>query len=836
MRRCSTRVDVNTPAEVPSHPNHVKFGIFLSHLLISVKHAANRCIIKAMKLRREDTMRSRVQTLRNLILVGILLGFIGSFGSWENIFSAQQQPQPPDPCSKENPTAVVKTPEELQAAVNDKDCGEIILINNEYRVNLVIQRSEPLILRAAEQGQDKVILKGPEPNRQTIFITNSKDITIEGLTIQRDQGNIGVFIEKSKGITLKGSYIQNYPEAAVVINPGSSVSLEQNTITGNKVGISIKGQSTATLTKDKIESNQGNGIEVEKASVTLMELEIAKNAGCGVKVSSDGTVKDGYGDNGRSNWIYGNKGGNTCPWELSREIRKPEILVPKHFAKIQEAIKDAEPVRGEDDRPYTILLSPPEQGEYAENLCIDRSVTIAPDPRVGQLVRIHSIAQEPTIAIGTQKCPLHKEEKGNIDKEAGDQISSVRIYIKGISIAGPSSGATADGFQIGTLHSNGAQKTFLKVKLQDSSIENFVRGFLISPSAKDHKLDVQILGTQPLQDAVCTGREYPSYLNGEIPFIPSSVSINNNQEGIRIENLERADVSVHIRDVEIKGNTLYGIFYEGGGNSKLTIERSRVIGNQQGIGVTSKGTDPQASDEITVQLASIRENKGGIKLEAPARSKLDSKLIDVDIRQNTGFGVSITGNVETTLKASSDIPISSPEPPHNCGITDNLGPGVHAHGSAVLTIENMFVAGNGYEDERKTKPVPRGGEVKVGPDGIFASDSVQLTVRNTYIGPNNAGVGIALQASNKSDALKAAFEDNYIDSNRKWGISYIIRNCLEERTMPDNFYGNVEGQNNVFVGNGFRLSKGELAGGPDQGLGRGQVCPKELDFLVVRVQ
>jgi hypothetical protein len=54
MRRCSARVDVNTPAEVPSHPNHVKFGIFLSHLLISVKHAANRCIIKAMKLRRED--------------------------------------------------------------------------------------------------------------------------------------------------------------------------------------------------------------------------------------------------------------------------------------------------------------------------------------------------------------------------------------------------------------------------------------------------------------------------------------------------------------------------------------------------------------------------------------------------------------------------------------------------------------------------------------------------------------------------------------------------------------------------------------------------------------
>jgi hypothetical protein len=782
-------------------------------------------------------MRSKVQTLRSLALLSILLGFIGSFGSWENIESNAQQQPPPDLCTTDKPTVTVGNVTDLQTAINDPDCKVITLLNGTYEVNLVIQNRSDLTLRAPEQG--KVILKGPEPNRQTIFITHSKGITIEGLTIQRDQGNIGVFIDQSEGIKLKESYIQNYPEAAVVINLGSSVSLEQNTITGNKVGISIKGQSTATLTKDKIESNQGNGIEVEKASVTLMELEIAKNAGCGVKVSSDGTVKDGYGDNGRSNWIYGNKGGNTCPWELSREIRKPEILVPKHFAKIQEAIKDAEPVRGEDDRPYTILLSLPEQGEYAENLCIDRSVTIAPDPRTiasDQQVRIHSIAQEPTIAIGTQKCPLHKEEKGNIDKEAGDQISSVRIYIKGISIAGPSSGATADGFQIGTLHSNEAQKTFLKVKLQDSSIEKFVRGFMISPSAKDHKLDVQILGTHTLQDAECTSKEYENFLQGKSSPIPSSVSVNNNQEGIRVENPKQADVSVYMRDVEIKGNTTYGIFYEGGGNSKLRIERSKVIENQQGIVVTSKGTDPQASDEITVQLASIRGNKGGIKLEALARSKLDSKFIDVDIRQNAGFGVSITGNVETTLKASSDIPISSPEPPHNCGITDNLGPGVHAHGSAVLTIENMFVAGNGYEDERKTKPVPRGGEVKVGPDGIFASDSVQLTVRNTYIGPNNAGVGIALQASNKSDALKAAFEDNYIDSNRKWGISYIIRNCLEERTMPDNFYGNVEGQNNVFVGNGFRLSKGELAGGPDQGLGRGQVCPKELDFLVVRVQ
>lgn len=790
-------------------------------------------------------MRSGIRLLK-LALLGIVLSSIGGSGWYTNTSAQQPQAQPPDICPKDKPTVIVDSVQKLQDAINDLDCTEIIVQGGIYEVNLAILRDN-LTIKSLAGDRKRPTFKGPLPDRQTITIAKSSKVTIQGLIIEKKLGNVGILIsEQSTEIRLIDNVIHGYPEAGISI-ANSQVELEGNRIGGdfnldgintqaNGVGVRII-NSNVSMTANIMRRNNQDGIEITDSTVTLGGNTISRNTGCGVKADPKSTVTTPSDD--QRNWIFGNAGGNTCPGELSRAIRRPEILVPSHLKTLQEAIRDAEPVRGEGDRPYTILL---QQGDYAENLCIDRSVTIAPDPEARQPVRIHPAdAQKPTIAIGTQDCPLHKEEKGNIDKEAGDQTPSVRIYIRGANIVGPSGSTTADGFQIGTLHSDRAQRTFLKVKLQDSTIEKFVKGLMISPSAKDHKLDVQILGTQPLQDAVCTSKEYPSFLRGEPPT-PPSASIQNNQEGIRLENPKQADLSVYVRDVEIKGNASYGIFYEGEGNSQLSIERSRIIENQQGIRATSKGTDSQASDKITVQLGRIWQNKtGGVKLEATARSKLDSKLIDVDVRQNTGFGVYIQGNAEIVLKASNDTPISSLEPPHNCGIANNFGPGVRAHGSAVLAVENMFVDGNGYEDEKKTKPIPRPSErgvAKVGPDGIFASDFVQLMVRNTYVGPNNAGVGIALQASNKDDKqqLKAVLNDNYVDSNRKWGISYIIRSCLDERTMPDDFYGKVEGQNNVLVGNGFRLSRTEDGAGPGEGLGRGQVCPKELDFLIVRVQ
>jgi hypothetical protein len=717
--------------------------------------------------------------------------------------------------------------------VDDHDCQEIIILNGTYEINLVIANRSNLTIRAAEQG--KVTLKGPEKDRQTIFITSSNNITIEGLMVERQNGNIGVFIDASTGVKLMKNSIQNYTtETGISITRNSNAQLEENTITNNKVGVSIKGESTVTFTKDIVKDNKdGDGIEVlEEASVTLRDLEISNNKGCGVRATS-GTVKDGKG---RSNWIFGNQMGNTCPRELSRTIRRPEILVPGQFKELQKAIKDAEPVQGAEDTPYLIHIR---QGkdEYAENLCIDRSVKIQIDHKV----RIRPTdLQKPTIAVGSKDCRLHKEERGNVDSEAGDTAPSIRIHITGGLTIGPPDNAPKGlvGVQI---EQDPAQKTFLKATFEDITVENSQTGIEIRPTDKSHQLTVNIFGTTTLRDTDClTNRDYPN-----VDPIPTLASIRKNQVGIRVDNSKQADLRVTLRDVEIKKNGSDGILYEGEGSGKFSIERSRIIENEgHGIVAKSKGTDLKAIDELNASLARIWQNKaGGVKLESVpnTHSKLDAKLINVDIRKNTGFsgGVHIQGNVETLLKASSEIPISQEPEPHNCGIDDNFGPGVRAHGSAVLTIENMFVRGNGYKDEGKTQPVgrpPEPGASKVGPDGIFVSDSVQLTVQNTYVGPNNAGVGIALQASKPNDAARVALKDNYIAGNRKWGISYILRACLAERTMPDKFNGKVEGQNNVLVGNGFWLSRSEEIGGPAVGLGRGQVCPKDLEFLILRVQ
>lgn len=766
-------------------------------------------------------MRSSIKLLK-LALVGMVLSLIGSSG-WP---AQQPQTQPPDICPKDKSTVIVDSVQKLQDAVNDPDCTEIFVQGGVYEVNLSILRDN-LTIKSLIGDRKRPIFKGPLPDRQTITIAKSSKVTIQGLIIAQKQGNVGILVsEQSKEIKLIDNIIHGYPEAGISIANSQQVELKENKIGGNfnidgvstqanSVGVRII-NSNVSMTANDIRRNNQDGIEITDSTVTLEENTISQNTGCGVKADAKSVVRAPSDD--KRNWIFSNKGGNTCPQELSRTIRRPEILVPSHFEKIQEAIKDAEPVRGEDDEPYTIYI---QKGEYTEALCIDRSIKIQGEARIRSL------------AIGTQPCPLHKEEKGNRDKEAGDETPSIRVYIRDIAV-GPSSGSAV---QIGTTHGDSEQKPYLKVTLQDATVENSGIGLSISPSAKDHKLHIEIRGTQPLQDANCTSQDYQDFLNGKIQPLGARASIRNNQVGAQLDNSKQADLSVQVKDVEIKGNNSHGISYEGGGNAKLSIERSRVIENKgQGIRAVSRGAE-RSTDELAVLLARIWQNReGGVQLESTVSSRLKVSLIDVDIRKNQGFGVHIQGNVEATLKASIESDISLEPEPHNCGINDNFGAGVRAHGSAMLIIENLFVNGNGYADEGKTRPVPRGQDHKIGPDGIFASSSVQLTVQNTYVGPNNAGAGIALQASNKDDKLKAALNDNYINGNPKWGISYIRQDCLAERTMPESFYGKVEGQNNVLVGNGFRLSDRELRAGPDQGLGRGQVCPKELDSLIMRMQ
>lgn len=785
-------------------------------------------------------MRRRVQILRNLALLSMFLWLVGSLSLWENTNTgAQQQPQPPDICPKDKPTVIVGSEEKLKNAVDDPDCKEIIVQGGRYEVNLAIFRDE-LIIKSLAGDRKRPILIGPSEHRQTITIAKSKNVTIQGLIIERGKGNIGILVsEQSEEIKLIDNIIHGYPEAGISIADSGVKEIRGNKIGGpfdideiqtqkNAVGIRIGRSIVENFTENEIKGNSKDGVELIESKVTLQGNTISQNTGCGVK--ADAKSKEKVTAPSDKNWIFDNKGGNTCPRELSRIIRKPEILVPSQFATLQEAIWDADPVRGAEDTPYVIRI---QQGkdEYTESLCIDRSLRV----QVQHPVRIRSSdSQKPAIAIGTQECPLNKEEKGRVDSEAGDMVPSIRIIMEASESLAISAPGNA-GIQIGTVHQDHAQKTFLKVTLKDIIVENSKTGIAIRPTDKNHKLTAKILGTSPLQDADCTSAGYPTPTR-------ERTKIQKNHVGIWLDNPSQADFSVQIEDVAVSNNDAAGIRYEGSGKSQLSVERARVTGNGTGLLVSSRSSDPNATDELSVFGRIWQNTTGGIQfnpdpIDPNARSQLRASLINVDIRENGSFGVRIQGNVVALLKASIDTPISQEPQSHNCEISDNFGPGVLIHGAASLTIENMFVGGNGYTDKGKTKAVPRSaGALKYGPDGIFASDSVTLSVKNTYVGPGNAGVGIALQASKTTDALKATLDNNYIDQNRKWGISYVIRSCLSEPTMPERFHGKVEGQDNTLVGNGFWLKREELAGGPDIGLGKGQVCPKDLEILILRAQ
>jgi hypothetical protein len=291
---------------VPSHPNHVKFGIFLSHLLISVKHAANRCIIKMMKLGREGNMCGKVQTLRNLALLSILLGLTGSFGSWVNI-GVQAEIKAGDVCPSQG-TTTVGTEDELKKALADPNC-EVIQLRprpDGYELNLNLEnigqpnnpRERLTLTKLPLITEPRPILKGREAGQQTIVINNSKNIILDGLEITQGKGNAGVAIIKSENITLKNNIIYGHPAQGVIVGASSKAEISNSCIgkfeqgecpyvapsqqigpKGNGVGVRIEGGSTITIVDSYISGNDTSGIQVNGSSTAILQNVTIKNNG-----------------------------------------------------------------------------------------------------------------------------------------------------------------------------------------------------------------------------------------------------------------------------------------------------------------------------------------------------------------------------------------------------------------------------------------------------------------------------------------------------------------------------------------------------------------------------
>lgn len=231
----------------------------------------------------------------------------------------------------------------IQDAINAASPGDTIRIGpGIYEENLVIHKG--LILRGA--GRDESVIKGKKEGKPVILIESDEEIyvTIVGLKItQAKKYEDGIRIGGKCRVTIRDSQISDNAKRGIAIVDSSHATVENNSISGNGVGIEIVSPSEdSQISYAMIRNNtiSDNDIGIVMGGSSLAEItnnSISNNDGDGIWITvfSQATVTDNsISDNGKNgifmwysprvtvmnNSIFGNgeSGILIWGWSLSR--------------------------------------------------------------------------------------------------------------------------------------------------------------------------------------------------------------------------------------------------------------------------------------------------------------------------------------------------------------------------------------------------------------------------------------------------------------------------------------------------------------------------------------
>jgi len=864
-------------------------------------------------------MRGSIQVLWYLALLGILLA--SSLGAWGG--ASEQQPGDTDMCkSPNNPnkSVTVSSTKDLQNALNDPDCMEIVLTSGRYTLNLILSKRNGLTIKSPRVDNPREpypVIEGQENDRQTIYISNSTNVTIAGLKITtKGQGSTaGVVVAASSNIELVKNYISGNERGIDIAAESTNITvrdniietntygviIENSTVVPTKVkvqdprtgseeeksfegfikntvennyshGIQIKNAKGVTLRDSLVSKNTGDGIRIISSPVTLqhvtiqgnrgngivaepsesgirsqitieglidpkaefsMEIsrntengiwlkdstlvikqsEIFRNGGCGIKVEGGSVVNDD--PQGPSNWIAANAKGNICGpnaeeiEKIKALIKKREIKVPRHVDKIQDAVKDAEPVKG-SEAPYTILVgSPADAAAYVESLCIDRSVKLQAE---APLTLKAKGQDKPAIAIALEDCSLNSDESSKPTVITFERSPTAPLDA-GWTIEG---GLT--GVRVGTVHAlkNRKDPVYLQVELKDVTIKDQQQaGIEATASGKGNIVKLDVQGSSALVDNKCKSAL-------------ESTQARRIETGITLASKDEALVKASIKNVQVSSGKGDGIrvVYEGqlpatrgpfevGADLELSFSVVKSAG--QGLTVmSSKGARP----ELFISHVLVQKNAmGGINLQADPGASLSVQLGYLQIIENENFGAQFRGPMQVVWE---EPPITTGNQGYEdqCQVIKNKGPGVHLEGGASVELSNLKVI---FNESSSIMVV-----------GSRSGPATTLTLKQSHLSYNQYH-GVALQAQERGDGghrLRATIKNNRIENNRKWGVTQIVRGCVQDVTHPE-FYGEVtkDSKENLIFGNGLDLKESEKRNAPN-----GQVCPEALIYLMEGTQ
>jgi hypothetical protein len=218
----------------------------------------------------------------------------------------------------------------IRGALASMKPGETLTVSGTCNESVVIGAE---VSRITLDGRGSARIQSPAPSQNAIAI-QGREITIRGFTISG--GNNGIIIQRGGTAVVDGNLIRSNARQGVLLGPGSSASIINNTIENNQWGITVDDNSSARIgfqaptvlgLPNTIRNNTDSGIFVlHNSSARIIGATISNNGGDGIQIerASHADITDNVINGNARNGIAV-RGGSGVDLDFGRSL---EVIRP----------------------------------------------------------------------------------------------------------------------------------------------------------------------------------------------------------------------------------------------------------------------------------------------------------------------------------------------------------------------------------------------------------------------------------------------------------------------------------------------------------------------------
>ncbi|HEY2931818.1 MAG TPA: right-handed parallel beta-helix repeat-containing protein [Acidobacteriota bacterium] len=176
----------------------------------------------------------------------------------------------------------------IRGALGSLKPGDTLTVRGTCNESVAIQAE---VSRITLNGGGSATIQSPAPSQNAIAI-QGREITVRGFTISG--GNNGIIVQRGGTAVIDGNTIRSNVRQGILLGPGSSASIINNTIENNQWGITVDDNSSARIgwqvptvlgLPNTIRNNTDSGIFVlHNSSARIIGATISNNGGDGIQI------------------------------------------------------------------------------------------------------------------------------------------------------------------------------------------------------------------------------------------------------------------------------------------------------------------------------------------------------------------------------------------------------------------------------------------------------------------------------------------------------------------------------------------------------------------------